>query len=358
MARPPEWPIAEPQTTGFAPDLAARLDARAGRGVLENIHAVLVARGDALVLERYYAGTDERWGQSLDQVVFGPDDLHDLRSISKSVVSLLYGIALADGLVPTPDQPILDGFPEYADLAAEEGRQGITVGHALTMTMGLEWNEDLPYTDRRNGEVAMELAPDRCRFILERPIVEAPGRRWSYCGGATALVAALIARGARQSLFDFAKSRLLTPLGIEAGEWVTGRDGAEAAASGLRLRPRDLARLGHVVNRGGVHDGVQAIPESWLEASFRPRVTAADGLGYGYQWWLGKLLGSGKPWMAGFGNGGQRLFLAPSLDLVVLVMAGNYNAPEAWKLPVTVLTEIVLPALRWGVPSPSRSPSG
>jgi CubicO group peptidase (beta-lactamase class C family) len=340
-----EWRAVAPEDAGFEPDLAERLDARAGEGVLTNVHAVLVVRGGALALERYYAGADEAWGRDLGHVKHGPGDLHDLRSISKSVVGLLYGIALADGLVPAPDHPLLESFPEYRDLAAEPARRRLTVGHALTMTLGLEWNEDLPYTDPRNGEIAMERAPDRYRFVLERPIAEPPGQRWTYCGGATALLGGLIARGAGRTLTEFARERLFAPLGIDRFEWITGRDGVEAAASGLRLRPRDLARLGHVVNRDGSHDGTQLILADWLAKSFRPRVDAID-LGYGYQGWLGKLLGSGQPWMGAFGNGGQRLFLAPSLDLAIVVMAGNYNRPEAWKLPVAVVAEVVMPALR------------
>lgn len=118
--------------------------------------------------------------------------LHDLRSISKSVVGLLYGRALARGLVPDPAEPLVAQFPEYPDLA---GRTELTVEHALTMTLGLKWDESVPYTSAANSEIAMEMAPDRCRYILELPSVEAPGRRWHYCGGASALVGALIAKG-------------------------------------------------------------------------------------------------------------------------------------------------------------------
>ena len=92
----------------------------------------------------------------------------------------------------------------------------------------------------------------------------------------------------------------------------------------------------------------QVVPAAWLEASFATRVPAGDGLEYGYHWWLGRGRADGRPWIAGFGNGGQRLVVIPELDLVVVVLAGNYNQPDAWKLPVAIIGEILLPALRDG----------
>ncbi len=336
-------PLAE---AGFAGDLGARLDAAVAAGTLDDLHAVLVVRRGKLALERYYAGEDEAWGDPLGKVDFGPEVKHDLRSVSKSVVSLLYGAALERGQVPALDQPLIDHFPAYADLAADPERRRITVAHALTMTMGIAWSEDLPYSDPRNSEIAMERAPDRYRYVLERPIVSAPGERWVYNGGATALLGRLIAQGSGKPLFDYARETLFAPLGITDAEWVAGRDGEAAAASGLRLRPRDLAKIGQLVLNGGRWGERQVVPAAWLAESFEARAEVGDGLEYGYQWWLGRLRSDGARWAAGFGNGGQRLAIFPSLDLAVVVMAGKYNQIEAWKLPVAVLVDFVFPALQ------------
>ena len=131
------------------------------------------------MLERYYEGTDERWGTPLGKVKFDAATLHDLRSVTKSVVGLLYGIALAEGRVPALDTPVLDAFPAYAELAKDERRRAILVSHVLSMTMGLAWNENLPYNDPRNSEIAMERSGDRFRYVLEQPIVSAPGEKWT-----------------------------------------------------------------------------------------------------------------------------------------------------------------------------------
>jgi CubicO group peptidase (beta-lactamase class C family) len=109
---------AMPSLVAAAPiaDLADRLDTGIRSGALRDVHAVLISRGGHVVLERYYAGADESWGRPLGMVSFGPDTLHDLRSVTKSVVGLLYGIALDRGLVPQPEAPLLEQFPEYPDL--------------------------------------------------------------------------------------------------------------------------------------------------------------------------------------------------------------------------------------------------
>jgi CubicO group peptidase (beta-lactamase class C family) len=345
-ASPVVWPTVSPAEAGFADDVAARLDAKVADGSFTNLHGVVVARGGALVVERYYSGQDERWGEPLGEVAFGPEVKHDLRSVSKSIVGLLYGIALDAGKVPAVETPLLDGFPAYGDFAGEPARRAITVGHALTMTMGLLWDESLSYRDPRNSEIGMEMAPDRYRYVLEQPIVAAPGTRWIYSGGATALLARLIAVGTGMRLLDYARDRLLTPIGITDVEWIEGADGEPAAASGLRLRPRDLTAIGQLVLDKGKLGGKTVVPKAWLKRSFAPHADTGEGLAYGYQWWLGKLHGSGKPWMAAFGNGGQRLMIVPSHDLLITVTAGNYNAPDAWRLPVAVITDIVFPALR------------
>lgn len=314
-------------------------------GELAGLHSVLVLVDGETFAEVYFSGEDERWGDPTGVRQHKADTLHDLRSVSKSIVGLLYGIALSEGLVPEVDQGLLKQFPDYADLAVDAKRSLITIADALTMRMGTEWDEDLPYTDPHNSEIAMERAQDRYRFVLDRPMVEEPGRTWIYNGGATAIVAKLIADGTGRALDEYARDKLFTPLGITDFEWIAGRDGEPSAASGLRLNMRDLAKIGQMLIDGGNYKGVQVVPTSWLDASFTRHAVNSYRLGYGYFWWLD---GEGeKPsWMAGFGNGGQRLTIHPQRGVVIAVFAGNYNQPDAWKLPVKVTREFVIPALR------------
>ena len=335
---------------GFSPDLERKLAAGIELGLLRGLHAVLVSRSRQRVLERYDDGQDENWGRPLGRVSFGPDTLHDVRSVTKSIVGLLYGIALDQGLVAPPEAPLLPQFPEYPDLLTDPNRARLTVEHALTMTLGMEWNESLPYTDPANSEIAMERAEDRYRFILERPIVAEPGTRWIYSGGSTALIGALIERGTGKTLPAFARQALFGPLQIGSFEWAAGKDGVASAASGLRLSGRDLLRIGELVMGKGIWNGNRVVSESWIDASGRAAVPTGDGLHYGRLWYLGAAptpaLAGSHPWLGAFGNGGQRLWIMPDAGLVTAILSGNYNQREASVSPTRVWREIVLANLQ------------
>lgn len=350
------WPAAvAPAEAGFAPDLAARLDKAIASKRIWNLHSVIVIRDDRLVLERYFEGEDNARGRPLGKVAFKPDTPHDMRSVSKGIVALLYGIALGQGKVPPPEAPLVASFPEYADLA-RDGRERLTIHHALSMTMGTDWDEtSVPYSDPTNSEIAMDLAADRYRYVLERRVVRAPGVRFTYCGGATALLARIVAKAMGKPLHDFAREALFDPLGLGPTEWLTGRDGEPIAASGLRMTARDLARIGMMMLKGGVSEGRQLVPSQWLARCTTPVASVDEVRRFGYQWFLadvsfGKPLGWAprhleRVW-AGYGEGGQRLFLIPGLKLVIAITAGNYLADDQWVPPTRVLREVVLESVR------------
>lgn len=348
-----KWNMTTPAEAGFATDLDENFEIARQAGILPNLHGVIAARAGQIFFERYLAGTDA--GRSpLGIIRFEPETLHDMRSVSKSVVGLLYGIALAERRVPAPETNLLSQFPEYSDLSVDPARQLLTIRNALTMTPGTDWDElMLPYTDPRNGETAMNNAADRYRYVLERPVIEPPGERWIYNGGATALLARLIEKGTGRQLHEFAREALFEPLQIENSEWRRGMDGEPIAASGLRLTPRDLVRIGTMILSGGRWNGRQVVPAEWLAASFAPWISMPDGQQYGYQWYLSTVPmddGTGgvrrEKTINAVGNGGQRLFLLPQLDLVVAVTAGNYNDPNDWRPPLVVLRDLILPALQ------------
>jgi CubicO group peptidase (beta-lactamase class C family) len=331
----------EPSGKTLLRELAASLDAGVSSGRLRNLHAAVVVRGDRVLLERYYQGTDEWWGLPLGTVKFGPTVKHDIRSSSKSVVGLLYGIALHAGQVPGLDAPLIDQFPQLHDLAGGALRH-IRVKHALTMSMGLEWPENgISYADPRNAEVAMYLATDQYRYIFSHRAVMEPGQQWLYCGGATAILGHLIARGTGMPLFGYAHRKIFEPLGITEVQWVGGTDGEVAAASGLRMCPRDFARIGQLLLQGGRCNDTQVVPKQWLDEAFRPRVRIAADLEYGYQWYL--FTRNGHRWLGARGNGGQYLTVIPDLDLVVALVTGNYN--QGGSVSDAALAEYILPKI-------------
>jgi CubicO group peptidase (beta-lactamase class C family) len=180
----------------------------------------------------------------------------------------------------------------------------------------------------------MDRARDRLRFVLEQEIESPPGSRFRYSGGDVALIGAIIARARKQPLDLFAMTALFTPLGITKVEWLQDDRGVPIAASGLRMLPRDMLKIGLLMLQGGRHGGRQVVPEAWVKASVAPHalVEADDACGfhYGYFWWLVPACDkSADPgiFMA-IGNGGQRIFVVPERELVVVITAGLYNDPR------------------------------
>ena len=302
-----------------------------------NLHGLVIERHGAVVAECYRTGKDRSVYSLFNHTLeFDPTTRHDLRSISKSVTGLLWGIAESEHKVPALDARVIDLMPELAGLKGA-GRQDITISHLLDMTSGLAWNESGGY-GLGNPELGLYWHSSQARYLFDRPMNNPAGQRFSYNGGGTAVLAAVLEKGVGMPLPDYARARLFAPLGITDWEWLSDIRGRPLAFSGLRMRPNDLAKIGQLILQHGSWNGVQIVPSAWIDASLQPRVDADYGFQYGYQWWHGKTraLGGEQAWMAAFGNGGQRLFVVPSLDLVVVVTAGMYN-DEAGAITVNKL---------------------
>jgi CubicO group peptidase (beta-lactamase class C family) len=245
------WSIATPADAGFDPAALCQWAERRIATPRDNIHAVLVVRHGKLVFEQYFTGDDERGGRPLGQVTYDQTRLHDLRSVSKTVTALLVGIALAQQQLASLDQPIFDFLPQYADLRTPD-KARITLRHLLTMSMGLDWDETrTPYTDPNNSAVRMIRAVDPYRYVLAEPVVTPPGAKYNYSSGSTELLGAILHKATGQRLDELARTVLFAPLGIVDFEWIRNADGNAAASWGLRLRPRDMAKLGQLMLDGG-----------------------------------------------------------------------------------------------------------
>jgi CubicO group peptidase (beta-lactamase class C family) len=342
------WKVAAPDTVGLDPATLCALVPRFDAWKEADLHAVLVARHGKLVFEHYFKGADERWGRPLGTVTFSPEVKHDLRSITKSVTSLLLGIAIDRGWVQGIDTPVLSLLPAYADLRSA-AMDRITLRHLLTMSAGLKWDENVPYSNPENSEIQMDDAPDPYRYVLTRPVDTPPGAIWNYSGGSTALISAVLHQATGKTEDVLAQELLFDPLGISDVAWVRyPGNGEPLAASGLAMRPRDLAKLGQLVLDRGMWNGKQVISTAWIDASITPQIQGPQLYFYGYQWWLGRSLVNGHQvdWAVGYGLGGQRLFVLPELDMVVLVMAGLYRSDTQSVGPLIALNRHALAAVR------------
>jgi len=313
-----------------------------------NVHAVLVARGGKLVFERYFKGSDEIpgriYGSRVEDVTFDADTLHNVKSVSKSVASLALGIAIDRSLIGSVDEPIFSFFPELSDLRSPE-KDRIQLSHVLTMSMGLKWEEATPATgDDNNDEARMHSAWDPCRYVLGLPVTAPAGQEFFYNTGALTLLSAIVRKAAGRPLDEFARATLFEPLGISAVEWSRVR-GDTDAGGGLRLRPRDMAKIGQLVLAGGRWNDRQVVSKAWIETSTAAKLTATDDQSYGYLWWLGRsrLNGRDIQWVGALGRGGQSIRIVPELDLVVVVTAGYYQdySPRAFQVQYSVFRDVL-----------------
>ena len=160
--------------------------------------------------------------------------------------------------------------------------------HALTMSMGLKWVEAIPSNEGNNDEERMHMASDPCRYVLGLPVTAPAGQEFFYNTGALTLVSAIIRKATGRPLDEFARETLFEPLGITGVEW-TRVKGDTDAGGGLRLRPRDMAKIGQLVLAGGRWNDHQIVSKAWIETSTAPKIEATDNQSYGYLWWLGRV---------------------------------------------------------------------
>ncbi len=334
------WKVeTNPESAGFDP----RLLCEAVQGFLQsprNLHGFVVERHGRLVAEAYRSGPDRStYALWASRVGFDRDTPHDVRSITKSVVALLWGIAESERAVPPLTTPVLDLLPALADLRTG-GRERITVADMLCMRSGLAWDESGRYGRWDNDESGLLWHGDRARYVFDRRVSVSSGTHFNYNGGLTAVLGLLLEERTGQSLEAYARQRLFEPLGLRDWEWVNDVRGRTRAYTGLRLRPRDVARIGRLVLEGGRWQGRQIVPQAWVQTLLAP---CKPGEEFGHHWWTGSVWVRGNQvgWHGALGNGGQRLFVVPALDLVVVTTAGEYNDGSIGRVQQHLLQQVV-----------------
>lgn len=282
-------------------------------GVLEGqaglLHSVLVIHGGEIVLEEYFHG-------------YGRDDLHGVASVTKSIGSLLVGLAVADGYISGVEAPLSAFFPGDADLFTGSKAEW-TLRNLLTMSMGLDWPGDESETLHGTG-------PAFFREVLSRGLTGVPGENWLYVNAEADLLAGVIRSATGEQADAYAERRLFDPLGIEEYDWSSGNtEGYPQLDGTLMLRPRDMARIGWMVLDGGEWNGRQVLPAAWIEESTTRSMITGDPIlsGYGYLWWSGRmqLPEADTPFILANGWGTQFILILPELDTVVVTTGGNQD---------------------------------
>jgi len=333
------WNAHPSDAHGF--DAFALADAVDRAADLAPLTSLLVARDTTTVAEVYFNGR-------------GPRDGANLKSASKSVLSALTGIALADGTLDSAHQPIGPFFPRL--LADAPRKQRITIHHLLTQQTGLESTSFGNYG-------AWVSSSNWVADALRRSMVDRPGGKMIYSTGTTHILGAVLAKATGQSLRAYAQDRLFDPLGVRIRSWQQSPQGRYFGGNNLSLTPRGMLRFGQLYLNGGHFRGEQILPSDWIDRSWRTYVRSTyRGHQYGYLWFTHAF--GGEQVAFAWGYGGQYVFVVPRLDLVVVCTSSLRDRPRGSddhnEQILRLLSEHIIPAARgpsaigsWPEPSPS-----
>ena len=253
-------------------------------------------------------------------------DMHSIQSITKTITSIVLGVAITRGDFHAPlDTPVLNWFDETKVLNVDERKRQMTLRHVLTMTTGLEWEEKVPYADKRSDSSRMEGMDDWVAYAINKPMVSEPGKDFNYSSGASQLLAHIFLRETGTEIDAYAGEHLFAPLGINY-HWKRSYDGTTDTEGGLYMSGLDLIKIGHLILDDGVWKGQQIVSKSWIKdslASSVPENKADKAFSYGYQWWLYHRPDNGRIVWTSAGMGGQMLLIFPEERLVVTVLSWN-----------------------------------
>jgi CubicO group peptidase (beta-lactamase class C family) len=358
-----QWSTAQPGTVGLDASKIAALDADIAGGKYGLVDSMLVIRCGKLAYEDSYPhdygkiyGERAKKQGPLNHDVNGPynyfssefhpfyrrTDLHTMQSVSKTVTSVTIGIAMGrKDFVADLDAPILKYFDEHKLANLDDRKRRITLRNLLTMSAGLEWNEDVAYDDPKNSADVMEATHDWVQYVIDRPMESDPGTKFVYSSGITQLLSHIFNKVIGRNVDEYAAEYLFKPLGIHY-HWKHSPTGLPDTEGGLYLSSRDFAKIGYLYLNGGRWDGKQLVPEDWVKASVKPYIeTGQGGSKYGFQWWL-EPYGQQRDqfaWAAE-GFGGQELRVVPELGLI-FVLTGWDILPSTPERPHDALDRIV-----------------
>ena len=236
---------------------------------------------------------------------------HPIYSCTKSITSILVGIAIDKGYIKSVKQPILDFFPEKTITNLDARKRSITLEHLLTMASGLETKDSWLY--QWAGLMKMVVSEDWAQYVLDRPMAEAPGNRFEYSNCVSYLLSAIIQTTTKMRTIDFARKYLFEPLGITDIKWPSSPQEIAIGFGEIWLKPHDMAKIGWLYLNKGRWNGTKIVSAKWVETSTKKHISANIFDGYGYQWWID---------IAGYyiavGHLGQFIFVIPAKDMVVV----------------------------------------
>jgi CubicO group peptidase (beta-lactamase class C family) len=334
------WLAGTPASVGLDESALESFDADLARGKYALVDSFQVFRCGRKVFQRKYAhdygriyGEEAKTKGPLNARLTGPynyfdpywhpyyhgTDMHTMQSVTKTVTSVILGVAINLGDFRAEiSTPVLRFFDVSKVKNVDDRKRRMTLKHVLTMTTGLDWNEEVPYDDPRSDSSLMEATDDWVQYAIDKPMAEEPGKVFNYDSGATELLAYIFQKETGQDIDAYGEKYLFAPLGIKH-HWKRTYLGVADTEGGLYLRGEDLAKIGYLYLHDGNWNGKQIVSKEWVKESLTPYIDAGSGrpgseFRYGFKWWLYPLNGR-LVWMAR-GFGGQRLMVFPQENLI------------------------------------------
>jgi CubicO group peptidase (beta-lactamase class C family) len=317
------WQSATPESQGMDSGLLAQMVEQVNT-TGTRIHSVIVIRNGYLVTEAYFHP-------------YTQDTKVHVQSVTKSVIGMLAGKAIADGYIGSVEDTLIDYYPHRVFENQNRQKSSIQLKHLLSMSSGLDCQEF-------SGGPSMEQTQAWVPFMLDRPMADAPGKVFGYCNGNAHLLSSILENTTGMSARDYANRNLFAPLGIPAvseADWGGDPQRTTTGGYGLHLRPLDLAKLALLYLNNGTWEGKQLLPAQWVADSTTQHVQKEDGSGYGYLWTVYPEEGH----YAALGLGGQQVHVYPSRNLIVVVTASLESFAEAPEIEA-MLDEFILPAVQ------------
>jgi CubicO group peptidase (beta-lactamase class C family) len=277
------------------------------------VHSLLVIRHGYVVIDATFYPYD---GQTV----------HDVASVTKSVMTTLIGIAADQGKLDLDDR-MISFFPDRTIAHLDARKDKITVRHLVSMASGLDCTREADELTNRE----MQASPDFVQFVLDREAVWEPGEHFVYCSPAIHLLSPILQQATDMTALAFAQQYLFQPLGIRAAMWERDPQGYYDGWGDLSLHPHDMAKIGLLFMQRGRWEDEQVVSRAWVEAATKVQAVTPDDSEdpYGYGWWLDPAVEHGY---RADGRGGQYIFVLPEWDMVVVTTGGGFEMDEIAEL--------------------------
>lgn len=304
--------------------------------VYEDINAVVIYQKGKLLVEEYYNGTTK-------------NDIHDARSVGKSVASALLGIAIDEGYITSLDQPLSD-FYDLKDYENYDEQKGaIKLRNLVTMTSNFDGNDD--DFDTPGNEEYMYDQPNWVKWALNLPLdsTRQSGESWQYFTAGAVLIGNILNQSLPKGLEQYAKEKLFQPLGNENYQWAFTPQGVPSTAGNFRTTALGFADFGQLYLNGGTWHDQSIISEQWVKESLSIQAeTPFEPNFYGYFWWIKDLVLDKVTYQITYcsGNGGNKIYLIEELDTVIVILASAYNTRYGHKQSREITSQFLLPIVQ------------